>query len=225
MPKVKESYFEGKRNLILDAAYAVLMRKPLYEVKMKDIIAETGLSQGGIYRYFASLDEIIFALLNREEKVDIKDRVDEVLASSPPELVISDMFALMAQVLSERILGCGKIYFELAAVFANSPERFEDYCGKVNMTGDIEYLQAKTCSYIEQKVREGYFQPKAPLEDIFHLLAASFDGIERDIIFAECYNFGLVAPILNDMNAEKLLGTLCVSLLLLLNGKSSITVK
>ena len=52
MPKVKDEYLENKRNQILDAAFAVCKRKPVYDVAMTDIVTETGMSQGGVYKYF-----------------------------------------------------------------------------------------------------------------------------------------------------------------------------
>ena len=66
MPKVSEDYFKKKRDEILDAAYQVVMEKPIYSVSLRDIIQKSGLSQGGIYRYYSGLDDILIALINRE---------------------------------------------------------------------------------------------------------------------------------------------------------------
>ena len=51
MPKVNEAYISEKKQVILDATFRICMRKPVYQVTMKDVIKETGMSQGGIYRY------------------------------------------------------------------------------------------------------------------------------------------------------------------------------
>ena len=45
MPKVSEDYFKKKRDEILDAAYQVVMEKPIYSVSLRDIIQKSGLSQ------------------------------------------------------------------------------------------------------------------------------------------------------------------------------------
>lgn len=58
MPKVSEEYFEKKKRQIADAAYRVCLRKPVMMVTMQDVIEETGLSQGGIYRFYKNLDEM-----------------------------------------------------------------------------------------------------------------------------------------------------------------------
>ena len=52
MPKVTEEYIESKRRMIVDACYQVCLRKPVEMVTISDVIAETGMSQGAIYRYY-----------------------------------------------------------------------------------------------------------------------------------------------------------------------------
>jgi AcrR family transcriptional regulator len=96
MPKVKEEYFESKRRAILDAAYRVAMRKPMHEVSMRDIIAESGYSQGGIYRYFRNLDEVLIALINsRYVSCGVSDKADRILAGEEcPEAKIGMLFSL-----------------------------------------------------------------------------------------------------------------------------------
>ena len=52
MPRVSEEYFEKKKQMIVDAAYSVCLRKPVEMVTMSDVIEEAGLSLGGIYRFY-----------------------------------------------------------------------------------------------------------------------------------------------------------------------------
>ena len=58
MPKVTQEYIDNKKKFIVDAAYQVCLRKPVEMVTMMDVIEETGLSQGGIYRFYKDLDDI-----------------------------------------------------------------------------------------------------------------------------------------------------------------------
>ena len=59
MPKITDEYIKNKRKRIVDACYAVCLRKPIQMVTMTDVIEESGLSQGGIYRFYSDLDEIL----------------------------------------------------------------------------------------------------------------------------------------------------------------------
>ncbi len=49
-----------KRDLILESAKVVFSKKGLIDATMKDIIEECGISRGGIYLYFRSVDEIFW---------------------------------------------------------------------------------------------------------------------------------------------------------------------
>lgn len=62
MPRVTEEYRENRRNEILAAAATRFAREGFHATSMADIIGESGLSAGAVYRYFRSKDEIIGAV-------------------------------------------------------------------------------------------------------------------------------------------------------------------
>lgn len=221
MPKVNDDYFKKKRDKILDAAFLVCMRKPIYEVKMKDIITESGLSQGGIYRYFKNIDDIFFALLSRgAADFDVKEEMDKILSSQArPERVISEIFTLIHKVVLQNIVGYGKIYFEFTTIIANNPEKYADYRSVINLSASSEYIMEQTYAYVVQNVDNGYFNPKLPLKDIFSLMLTSFNGIERDILISECYKLEPAPAHIGKPNAKKLTEGLCLSFICLLGGK------
>ncbi len=35
-----------------------MQSKPVHDVAMRDIVLESGMSQGGVYKYFSNLDEV-----------------------------------------------------------------------------------------------------------------------------------------------------------------------
>jgi AcrR family transcriptional regulator len=63
MPKVSEQYRDARRGQILDAARRCFLRDGFHETSMQDLFAEVGLSSGAVYRYFASKDELIVAIV------------------------------------------------------------------------------------------------------------------------------------------------------------------
>lgn len=65
MPRVSEEHLEMRRDQILDAARVCFTRKGFHQASMQDVIRESGLSAGAIYRYFKSKDDIIAALAAR----------------------------------------------------------------------------------------------------------------------------------------------------------------
>jgi TetR/AcrR family transcriptional regulator, transcriptional repressor of aconitase len=62
MPRVSQSYLETRRRQIMDAAVTCFAREGFHRATMQDIVAETGLSAGAIYRYFRSKEDIVAAI-------------------------------------------------------------------------------------------------------------------------------------------------------------------
>lgn len=54
---------KAKRDAILESARIVFCRKGLIDATMKDIIEECGISRGGIYLYYDSVDDIFIDVL------------------------------------------------------------------------------------------------------------------------------------------------------------------
>jgi AcrR family transcriptional regulator len=62
MPKVAQAHLDARRQQILDAARARFARDGFARTSIADIVAESGLSNGAIYRYFTSKNEIVVAV-------------------------------------------------------------------------------------------------------------------------------------------------------------------
>ncbi|MGH3248758.1 MAG: TetR/AcrR family transcriptional regulator [Trebonia sp.] len=62
MPKVAQAHLDARRQQILDAARTRFARDGFARTSIADIVAESGLSNGAIYRYFTSKDEIVAAV-------------------------------------------------------------------------------------------------------------------------------------------------------------------
>jgi AcrR family transcriptional regulator len=62
MPKVSEEYRQGRRAHILAAARRCFIRQGFQETSLADLLAEAGMSSGGLYNYFSSKEEMILAI-------------------------------------------------------------------------------------------------------------------------------------------------------------------
>jgi AcrR family transcriptional regulator len=79
MPKVTEEYIANKKKMITDATYALCLEKTVSTVTMQDIINRTGLSQGGIYRFYHDIDEIFADMLvQMRQRFTLKEQLDEI---------------------------------------------------------------------------------------------------------------------------------------------------
>ncbi len=62
MPRVDDGYLESRRRQIMNAAAACFAREGFHRTTMLDIVTETGLSAGAIYRYFPAKEDIVAAI-------------------------------------------------------------------------------------------------------------------------------------------------------------------
>ena len=62
MPKISDAKREARRRQILEAALSCFSENGFHQTGMADIVRRSGLSQGAVYLYFQSKDDLIEAL-------------------------------------------------------------------------------------------------------------------------------------------------------------------
>lgn len=62
MPKVTAEYLQIRRNEIIETARAVFAERGFAATSMADLVRATGLSMGGLYRYFPSKADLVAAV-------------------------------------------------------------------------------------------------------------------------------------------------------------------
>ena len=204
MPKVNEEYFEVKKKEIINAAFEVCKRKPAYDVTMSDIVAETGLSQGGVYKYYNNIYSVYAALIDEANLVgDQKEKIDKIMASKfKPETKLKKLFAVSEDFFSEMLLSYNKILFELGTFCIQNPEYDKRINGETKVTPVFPYLASRVAELIVSETASGYFKPVLPVEDILNFLVSSFDGIIRDVTLNKCY--GIRTEDMSDPDEKKL---------------------
>jgi len=63
VPKVDDAHFAARRRQILDAAAACFAREGFHRTSVQDIVRESGVSAGLVYRYFQGKDDMIAAIV------------------------------------------------------------------------------------------------------------------------------------------------------------------
>jgi len=222
MPKVNDAYRVHKRSQILDAAYKVTMNKPVYDISMSDVIKESGLSQGGIYRYYSNLDDILIGLINRECSADNMEAMVEGIVNqkAPPEKVLFDLFGLWKDAIFLNLISVGKIYFELVALYANKHDKLYRFRSEINLCKQEAIFQEKSFLWIDAQVKAECFHPKITLADLMIFMATGFDGIIRDMILVRQYQAAEVFPGMAGLNADRMISNMYLAVLLLLGGNA-----
>lgn len=191
MPKVTEEYIINKKKKIIDAAYSLCLQKTVSTVTMQDIIDATGLSQGGIYRFYKDIDEIFQAMLiDHRQRINIKALVDKIFADTSDKSiksVLHQVFELLGDFMTQELMGIVKINFELSVLTMNAPLRAEKILKDIEGTGNFEYLLLRTTQYFKQHIADGSMKPKVSFEELLTYLISSYNGIEMNCIINHCY--------------------------------------
>ena len=191
MPKVTAEYIQNKKRKIIDAAYKVCLKKTVNTVTMQDIINETGLSQGGIYRFYKDIDEILSdMILYLREKENIKENVDRILEQAnelSPKEVTNQIFEMLAEFMTRELTGIEKIDFELSVLAMNHPERVDKILKNIPNTGNMEYLTLRTMEYFVEQVKAGRIRPRVEVEELLAFISSAYTGIQTICIVNNCY--------------------------------------
>ncbi len=76
---VRELLVQARRNQILDAAATVFAERGFHRATTKEIAMSAGVSEGTIYNYFASKDDLLIGIMTRLAELE---HLDEELASA-----------------------------------------------------------------------------------------------------------------------------------------------
>jgi len=84
VPKVSQQYRDARRAQILDGARRCFLRNGFHATSMHDLFAESGLSSGAVYRYFASKEDVILAIAE-ENMRDVVSMIRELATKRPQD--------------------------------------------------------------------------------------------------------------------------------------------
>ncbi|GHE98410.1 TetR/AcrR family transcriptional regulator [Streptomyces fumanus] len=82
MARVPQSHLDARRRQILDGAKRSFTRNGFHATSMQDVLTETGLSAGAVYRYFRGKDELIEAVAS-EAFADVSAAFETAVHGAP----------------------------------------------------------------------------------------------------------------------------------------------
>lgn len=208
MARVSDDYYEWKKAKIIDAALEVCKRKTVSSVSMQDIIDESGLSQGGIYRYYKNIDEILTDLLSRirQEQVSSAQRLTQVIDRQiersrdirreplTGEVIerrrklivetIREMHMIWAEEMEKFLYPHRKIQLEFTVLADNFPDRARAIFANAQPEADVD---GRIIEELTAEIEAGVITPRIPLEDFLEYNAAVYEGIIKRAISSCCY--------------------------------------
>ena len=219
MPKVTQEYIENKKKSIVEAAYRVCLRKPVEMVTMMDVIEETGLSQGGIYRFYKDLDEILSDVITGM-RVDysIVDDMEQIFSAKDEmsfEEGVHKICDILADVMEKHLMDIQNINFDLTVLAINEPERAEKIIGGIRGQSSFGYLSTVALPNLIKDSKKRKYKLRDKPERIANFISAAYTGIEMNCILTACYK----APMGAECKPRPLFDTLARSIIYLCGGE------
>ena len=193
MPKVGPEYFEKKRKMIVEATYNVCLRKPVEMVTISDVIAETGMSQGAIYRYYDGLDAILADMLtDLRVEYSVVDRLKEITSDneSPFEELTYKVCDVLADAMERHLSDVQKINFDMGVIAINEPQRAAKIMSGIKGVGNLEYLKSAAIPHLVMQAAKQGHRPLGDEAELAPYIASVYTGIEKYCIMAACYGTG-----------------------------------
>jgi len=221
MPKVQTSHYEKKMREIMEAAKRVCDSKPVYSITMRDIVLESGLSQGGVYKYFPNIDAVFVCILNEAHVNNrVQADIDAILSGdSTSWKKLESMLHYVSQYMDGMVKHNGRIYFELLSLYASEPGRFSAIKDQLTEVSVLGYLRSRLKDLVEDALAEGSFAPIVPLEDLFAFLSVAFNGIAHHLLSAQ--RLAEAHRLVPTEQTDRLFAVLTASVRALLGGLSS----
>ena len=219
MPKVSQEYFENKKRFIVDAAYQVCLKKPAQMVTMMDVIEQTGLSQGGIYRFYKDLDEILSDMITHMRSdynfIDPLTKIFNEDLDQTFEDAVKKVCGVLAETMEEHLLDIQKINFDLTVLAINDPERAQKIIGNIKGRGNFEYLEKVALPLLNEAAVKHDLKPKGSPKELFDFISSAYAGIELNCILSACYKNGSINV---SVRPKPLFDTLANTIIFLFGG-------
>ncbi len=104
MPRVSEAHLEQRRRQVLDAALRCFARDGFHATSMQDVVAESKLSAGAVYRYFPSKAELVLAAVSgvmARNRAVLTELVERAEVPSPAEALRTVLDRILRAAASE----------------------------------------------------------------------------------------------------------------------------
>jgi AcrR family transcriptional regulator len=141
-----------RRAQLLDAALALFAEQGFERATIKDLSEAAGVAQGLVYHYFASKDELLFAVIERQSFLPELRRLLAVAPDRPAAEVLREVAAGFAALLAER-----EPLMRIVARESQTNPRVAAVLQRV-----IEEAVGLLAGYLDARIRAGELRPHDP---------------------------------------------------------------
>lgn len=193
MPKITQAQRDTRRQQILDAALKCFSRDGFHNTTTADIVRESGVSQGTLYLYFATKDDIIAALADDRHQ---NEAFLNALAQREQDPIrgLLALIELHGSGLTEASrLDARRVGVQGWAEALRNP-RIHD-----SVVGGMATVREAIVRLVERGQHTGQIRPEIDPAAVARTLIATFQGLVLHITWGEAVDLHGCGQVIHDM--------------------------
>ena len=195
MPKITQAKRESRRQQILDAALACFSRDGFHATTTGDIVRESGVSQGTLYLYFATKDDIVAALADDRQQ---GEAFLNALAQSEPDPV-HGLF-LMLELYGKTLADPRRAEMRRVGI-QGWGEALRSEAIRGSITAGLANVRAAIVRLIERGQQAGEVKANVDPEAAARIMIATFQGLVLQSSWGEMFDMAAVGRLMRRMIA------------------------
>jgi AcrR family transcriptional regulator len=199
MPKISEAKRETRRQEILDAALHCFSRDGFHNTTTADIVRESGVSQGTLYLYFATKEDIVVALADERHQ---GEAMINALAQGEQD-PIRGLLALI-ELYGEGLTDPRRIAMRRVGIQGWGEALRNERIRKSAVEG-LATVRAAITRLIERGQHTGQIRAEVDAEAVARTLIATFQGLVLQIAWDEAVDLRACGQVILDMIRTSLL--------------------
>ena len=193
MPKITDAQKETRRQQILDAALRCFSRDGFHATTTADIVRESGVSQGTLYLYFATKDDIIVALADDRRH---GEALLNALAEAEQDPL--DGLGLLLELYGRSLDDPGRVDLRRVSV-QGWAEALRNPAIQASIVGNTRAVQAQVARLIERGQQAGRIRADVDPAALARTLAAVFQGLTLQTALGERLDLPAVGQVMGEM--------------------------
>ena len=188
MPKITEAKRETRRQQILDAALRCFSRDGFHNTTTADIVRESGVSQGTLYLYFATKDDIVVALADDRHQ---GEALLNALAQSEQDPVPG--LLPLIELYGEGLTDPRRIDMRRVGI-QGWGEALRNARIRESVVEGLATVRAAIARLIERGQRTGQIRADVDADAVARTLIATFQGLVLQVAWGEAVDLRRLRP-------------------------------
>jgi AcrR family transcriptional regulator len=193
MPKITEAQRESRRQQILEAARRCFSRDGFHATTTAAIVRESGVSQGTLYLYFATKEDVIVALAD-----DRRQGEAFINALAQSEADPAQGLALLIELYGRSLADANRDELRRVGVQGWGEALRNDKI-RASVTQGHAAVRQEIVRLVQRGQTCGRFRADADPEALARTLIAVFQGLMLHTVLGETFDLAAIRRLLRDM--------------------------